>query len=230
VLGNFRALFALGVLSLTSSALGQVATDLKDESVPRSTTQTRLLEARKPHGIHLDTESGTLIGIEGYAGLAVLAMSNTTRGHSVGGGILRARTGHFELGGVFEESDYSDGKSRTFGGFAGIFLPYVNWVDIDATVGFAFRRHENREKRYGAHGVKTTVPAFTLTLGISQRSNGGIFAARLGAALFAQIDLARKNEPWDYKIRDRVVTAGETSFGGTTLGMVMNLGFDLSFR
>jgi hypothetical protein len=69
-----------------------------------------------------------------------------------------------------------------------------------------------------------------LRFGVSDRSSERIFAARLGAALVAQIDVAEKNAHWEYQLQGRTVLEGNTTFGGISIGMVMSLGFDLSFR
>jgi hypothetical protein len=196
-----------------------------------SETRARLLAARKEHGILLDNNSGTSIGVEGYAGNSVLTMSERRRGHFLTGGLLRTRVGHFEFGGAVDQSDYADGKWRSVGGFIGLYFPYVNWVDIDATVGLAERRYVNHETRYGKNGAKVSVPSLSLQLGFSERSSDvALFGVRLGAAVFAQIDVARKGVAWDYQIQGKTYAAGTTYFGGTTVGLVMNLGFDLAFR
>lgn len=223
------ALSALLTLTVTPRvALGQ--TSQEPSSGANSSVYAKLRSVRRSHEVFIDEGSGTSLGIEGYAGLSVLTASGSRRGHLVAGGLLRTRVKRFEFGGTFEQSDYSDGKWRSVGGYLGYFLPYVNWVDVDSSVGFAYRRYENHDRRYGSHGAVASVPSLTFRVGISERSAHSIFALRLGAALFTQVDLTRKDVSWSYEIDGTVFGAGTTAFGGTTIGLMMNLGFDFAFR
>jgi hypothetical protein len=200
------------------------------ESGTSTSAQAKLKEARRSHEIYLDQESGISIGVEGYSGISVLAASEKRRGHVVTGGLLRARVGRFELGGHVDESDYADGKWRSIGGFLGLYTPFVNWVDVDCSAGIAYRRYEIHELRYGKNGAIATVPSLTFRLGISERSGRSLFALRLGAAAFAQVDVATKDIPWEYVWNDRVIASGTTNVGGTSVGIMINFGFDLAFR
>jgi hypothetical protein len=221
----------VGLFGQSSPAFGQSETEPSPPQSQSSIAREKLQAARRQRGIFLDNESGTLIGIEGYAGISTLSMSGKRWGRALTGGLLRTRVGHFEFGGAIDQSDYADGQWRSLGGFVGLYLPYVNWVDVDATAGFSVRRHENHDRRYGPHGATVSVPALTLQWGISERSNPyGLFGVRLGAALFAQVDVARKNASWNYEVENRIIAAGKTSFGGTTIGLLMHFGFDLAFR
>jgi hypothetical protein len=211
------------------TAYGQ-STDSPRTPESGPSAQARLKEARRSHEIYLDKDSGISVGVEGYSGISVLVGSEKRRGHVVTGGLLRTRVGRFELGGNVDESDYADGKWRSIGGFAGLYSPFVNWVDVDCSVGFAYRRHEIHELRYGKNGAKATVPSLTFRLGISERIGHSLFALRLGAAVFAQVDVATKDIPWEYVWNNRVIASGTTNLGGTSVGIMINLGFDLAFR
>ncbi|MGC4067561.1 MAG: hypothetical protein QM784_23530 [Polyangiaceae bacterium] len=194
-----------------------------------STTALRLREEHRVRGIHLEQAPGGAVGIDGYSGIGMLAMDGRRVGHAYYGGLLRASYGYFELGGQLERSDRTKEQWSYVGGFAGAHLPYTNWVDVHSTVGIGIRSFDNDDRRYGPSGAKVSVPSLAFRLAITDRSTETGFAACLGAAFFAQFDLARHSVPWEYRIRDVVISQGQTVFGGLTVGLMMSLGLDLAF-
>jgi len=181
-------------------------------------------------GIHLDIQSGWSIGLEGHAGLTTLSTMERTKGHANFGGLTRFRWRYFELGAGVEASDYSDERWRSLGGFLGAYLPFTNWIDIDASLGLAMRNYVSSDTRYGSNGASVQTPALTLRLGISDRPLEHLISPRLGAALLLGIDLKQRDVTWIYEVPGTSPITGTTSFGGLTAGLVVNLGFDLAQR
>ena len=184
----------------------------------------------KMGGQHLDSNPGWSIGMEAYAGLGVLSFAEGTRGHALIGGVSRVRIGYVEFGGALEASDYELERWRQLGAFVGTFLPFTNWVDVDASVGLAYRDYVSTDTRYGAGGLQVGLPALTLRVGFSDRLAPGMFGARLGGAFLVGIDLARQEANWTYEVAHTQTIVGQSRFGGVTFGLVMTAGFDFSFR
>jgi hypothetical protein len=219
----------LFVLVTTGGEKLAPAQSTEDLPVEASATALRLREERRMRGIHLDPAPGASVGIEGYSGIGMLAMDGRRVGHAYYGGLLRAVYGYFELGGQLERSDRTKEQWSYVGGLAGARLPYTNWVDVHSTVGLGVRFFDNADRRYGPSGARVSVPSLSFRLAITDRSAETGFAACLGASVFTQIDLARESVSWEYRIRDVVITHGETVFGGWTVGATMSLGLDLAF-
>jgi hypothetical protein len=180
--------------------------------------------------IHLDTKSGWSAGLEGYAGLTTLSTDGGTKGHALAGGITRGRFSYVELGAALEVSDNAGERWRSLGGFAGAYLPFTNWVDIDATIGFGMRTYVSTDRSYGPTGTSVSVPALMLRLGVSDRVVEGLVGPRLGAALLVGFDLKHGNVDWSYTIPGEARFTGTSQFGGITAGLVMTLGFDVALR
>jgi hypothetical protein len=181
-------------------------------------------------GIHLDHQTGWSLGLEGYAGLTTLSTAEGTKGHAIAGGVSRFRLRFFEIGAGIESSDYYEERWRTLGGFIGAYLPFTNWVDIDANVGLAIRNYTSSDTRYGPTGAQLRVPALTLRLGLSDRPLGRLISPRLGAALLFGFDLKQRDVAWTYEVPSMEPITGVSKFGGITAGIVMSFGFDLAFR
>jgi hypothetical protein len=180
--------------------------------------------------IGLDKRSGWSVGLEGYAGLTTLSANGGTKGHALAGGITRGRFSFVELGAGLEVSDNAGERWRSLGGFAGAYLPFTNWVDIDATIGFALRTYVSTDRSYGPAGTSVTVPALTLRLGVSDRVIEGLVGPRLGAALLVGFDLKHSDVEWSYAIPGETRFQGTSHFGGITAGLVMTFGFDVALR
>jgi hypothetical protein len=206
-----------------------MAQSIEAEGAEASTTTVRLREQHRIRGIQLDPTVGGSVSIEGYSGLGMLAMDGKRVGHAYYGGLLRATYRYFELGGQLERSDRTKEQWTFVGGFAGAYLPQTNWVDVHATLGIGVRSFDNDDRRYGPSGAKVSVPSLALRLEISDRAPERSLAARIGAALFTQIDLSHQGVPWEYRIREVVISQGVTSFGGVTVGILMSVGLDWAF-
>jgi hypothetical protein len=187
--------------------------------------------AAKPiEGFHLQPNPGWSLGLESYAGLAVLATGDGTRGHGIVGGLSRLRLKYFEMGARLEVSDLATVRWQQVGGFVGAYLPITNWVDIDTTVGLAQRTYLSPDVRYGAGGMDVHDPAITLRLGFSDRPVDGLFGLRVGAALLVDIDLKHSEAAWTYNPDGRNIVTGTTAIGGASVGLVICLGLDVAFR
>jgi hypothetical protein len=180
-------------------------------------------------GFYLKSSPGWSLGLEAYAGLAVLTGGDATRGHGMAGGLSRLRTGYFEAGAGFEMSDLAIERWRQMGGFVGTYLPILHWVDIDATVGLAQRNYLNPDKRYGPGGLDVKGAALTFRLGFSDRPISDEFGLRLGAALLVDVDLKHHEVPWTYDLGAQGVVSATSHFGGVSAGIAVCLGFDVAF-
>lgn len=180
-------------------------------------------------GFHLRSNPGWSLGLEGYAGLAVLTGGDATRGHGVAGGLSRLRTGYFEVGAGFEMSDLAIERWRQIGVFVGSYLPILHWVDIDATVGLAQRNYLSPDVRYGPGGLDVKGAALTFRLGFSDRPISDVFGLRLGAALLVDVDLKHHEVPWTYDLGQQGIVSSTSRFGGLSAGIAMCLGFDVAF-
>ncbi len=181
-------------------------------------------------GYHLKSSPGVSLGLETYAGLAVMADSDGSRGHGVAGGLSRLRISYFELGAGLEISDLQLVRWRQAGGFIGAYLPLVNWVDIDTTVGIAQRTYLNGDERYGAGGLDLRSPTVTFRLGFSDRLIDEQLGFRLGAALLVDADVKHQQASWQYSQQGQPTASGVTNVGGFSAGLVVCLGFDVELR
>jgi hypothetical protein len=174
------------------------------------------------------------INLQGYSGFVAYRSDGAVWGHGVAGGTLRARFGYLELGGFFEASDrIQQGSWTAVGGFAGAYLPFATWVDVEATLGVGSRTHRDDDRRYGPSGYSWSTPALLFRVGVSDRSGEGIGALRVGMEVQALVDLGRTREPWELVYErpagiEPLVLRGTTGVGGTSVGLVFTLGFDFA--
>jgi hypothetical protein len=160
--------------------------------------------------------------------MGTLFTSEGTKGHVIAGGVSRLRISYVEAGGVLEISDESTERWRSIGGFLGAYLPFISWVDVDATLGLVMRNYISTDTRYGSSGVTVGVPALTLRVGVSDRPFNSQLGLRLGAALLFGLDLKHREVSWAYELTKDATLEGTTRFGGFTAGMVISLGFDVA--
>ncbi len=180
-------------------------------------------------GQYLNPQPGWSMGLGVYAGLTVLTNSGGERAHGVLGGISRARVGYLQLGGAMELSDDTGDRWRQVGGFAGVFLPFTNWVDLEATAGLSYRTHLDSDERFGAGGYRIGGPAINLRVGVSDRSTEKLLGVRVGGELFCGIDLKRQQASFRYEGVDgsKAVT-GSSEVGGVSIGIAISTGFDFA--
>ena len=184
----------------------------------------------------LGAASGGSIALQGYGGIVAYRAGGALWGHGVAGGRLSARYRYLEAGGYYEASDrIEQGWWTAYGGFAGVFLPFRNWVDFEATIGVGSRTHREDDIRYGPNGYAWSTPAVQLRFSVSDRSAESLAAVRLGMELYATMDLKRHREPWRLVYErpggiEPLVYSGETDVGGTSVGLLFSASFDLSFQ
>jgi hypothetical protein len=212
------AAFATALLSYPTSALGQTGSDPDSEYA-----------APPFEGFYLRRNPGISLGLEPYAGIAVLAGGDGSRGHGIAGGVSRLRLGYLELGASLEASDSALVWWRQVGGFVGAYLPMAHWVDFDTSLGLAQRNYVSSDTRYGPGGFDVRGPALTYRIGVSDRPVGDRFGLRLGAAMLFGIDLKRYEGQWSLESRAGTVT-GVMHVGGVSVGLVACVGFDVILR
>lgn len=181
-------------------------------------------------GYHLKRNPGISVGLESYAGLAVLSTEDGSRGHGIVGGLSRLRVSYFELGADLEVSDMALVRWRQAGGFVGAYLPLVNWVDIDTTIGLAQRTYSNSDTQYGPGGLQFHNPTMTFRLGFSDRLIDELAGFRMGAALLVGVDLKHQQAAWQYAQEGQSIAYGVTRVGGYSVGLIVTLGFDVMLR
>jgi hypothetical protein len=181
-------------------------------------------------GYHLKSSPGISLGLESYAGLAVMADSDGSRGHAITGGLSRLRINYLELGAGLQVSDLALVRWRQVGGFVGAYLPLVNWVDVDTTVGLSQRTYLNGDERYGPGGLDLRSPTLNFRLGFSDRLIDEQLGFRLGAALLVDVDFKHQHASWQYAQQGQETVTGATSAGGYSVGLVVCLGFDVMLR
>lgn len=182
--------------------------------------------------IYLETRPGWAIELAARGGIGALAASDSRGAFVFGGGAIRGRYKHYELGGFFSKSDQADsgGGFTHFGGFAGAWLPYHNWVDFEIAVAFGSRRYEDPDPRYGAGGYSVGLPALGLILGVSDRAHTGKVGGRVGGQLELTGDLGQKDSPWSFLEEpapgEIVETKGTTHVGGVSVALVFSIALD----
>jgi len=229
--GNRECRFRPGwafVTTLASTCLSlMVTTPALAQSTGEFTASSRN-EAQEWKGFLLKRNPGWSIGLEPYAGIAVLVNSDETRGHGITGGVSRVRIGYVEFGASLELSDVAIERWRQLGVFVGAFLPMVNWIDFDTSIGIAQRAYLSSDTRYGPGGFDVRGAALTYRLGFSDRILDDTFGLRLGGALLVSGDLSHHEVPWLYEVT-RTTVSGSTPLGGVSIALAVCLGFDVAF-
>ena len=187
----------------------------------------------------LEREPRWAAGLEAYAGIGVQATSGDDRAHAIVGGLARVRYGFIQVGATFETTDSGEAAQlseqvqehwRAVGGFAGVWLPYRHWADIEATLGLSNRSYVNPSRIYGPDGFDVSTSTVTFRFGVSDRMTERLFGPRVGAALVGGIDLERHSPPWrrEFLLPDGSVgaTTGSTAVGGVSIGLVVVLGLE----
>lgn len=225
--------------ALCAAALGTLAIPLATEE---ASAQTSVAEVQADTSGELqaptiwplepvfDTAPGWSIGLDGYAGLAVLSSEEGGAAHAFFGGISRFQLSYFQIGASLESSDGADDKWRSIGAFVGAFVPFRHWVDFELAAGLAARTYRNESRRYGSDGFEATSPALTLRAGFSDRAVDDLFGVRLGGHIAAAIDLEHHSRPWRYVVETdafREVVTGESQIGGVSVGLALTAGFDI---
>lgn len=184
-----------------------------------------------PLSPRFDDAPGWSIGLDAYAGFAVISTNDGGYAHGLVGGISRFQWRYLQVGGFLEVTDGGEHHWRSIGGFAGAFVPFRNWVDFEFAAGIASRTYRDDSFRYGPDGYEATTPALTLRAGFSDRSIDGLFGLRLGAHIAAAFDFKRENRPWqyDFETSDGEIrsVSGTTRAGGFSIGLAMTAGFDI---
>jgi hypothetical protein len=188
----------------------------------------------------LDTTPRWAAGLEGYAGIGVQWTSGDERAHGFVGGLARIRYGFVQAGATFETTDSGEAAQlseplqehwRAIGGFAGVWLPYRHWADIEASLGLTSRSYVNRNQIYGPSGFDRSNAAVTFRLGVSDRMTERLFGPRVGAALVGGVDLQRYSPAWrrEFLLPGGGIgaTTGVTDIGGVSIGLVVVLGLEL---
>lgn len=200
------------------------------QTAPSESVYTPAAKPRELVEIRIDNDSGWSLGLDGYVGLSTLTNSERTKGHALAGGVSRLRFSFVQFGATLEVSDLVDEQWRSLGGFVGAFVPFTNWIDVDASIGIASRNWISKDTRYGTGGTSLRVPALNFRLGVSDRMMGGLLGPRMGAALLVGLDLDRRDVPWSYQITRSDSVSGVTQFGGITVALVATIGFDVNKR
>jgi hypothetical protein len=178
--------------------------------------------------------------LEGYAGIALLTGPGDARSRSLVGGLLRFRFRYFQLAGTAEVTDSGQADAlneqleeswRSLGVFAGAWLPFDRWIDVDAAVGYVDRRFSNPDPIYGPGGMSVGGSAIGWRFGISDRTSEKRLGARLGAALLGTIDLQTPAVPFERHFLlvggGDGVTRGTTYVGGVSVALAVQGGFEL---
>jgi len=182
--------------------------------------------------IFFEKKPGWAVELAARGGIGALAVSDARGAFAFGGGLLRARYRHYQLGGFFMKSDDSDagGGFSHFGGFAGAWLPFHNWVDFEVAAAFGSRRYEDTDPRYGNGGYSLAMPALSLILGVSDRARSGNFGGRVGGQLEVTGDLGQKDRPWSFFQETApgqvTETKGVTHVGGVSIALVFSIALD----
>jgi hypothetical protein len=190
-------------------------------------------EPAPSRGFELDPPSKFGVGLEGYAGIGTEFTSGDEQAHGLVGGLLRGRFHYVQIGATYEITD-AVGHWRAIGGYAGAFLPFYRWIDVDASVGVSARTYVDPNSMYGEGGLKETVPSLTFRFGVSDRLTNRLVSPRVGAVLALAFDLARRDVAWrhEYALENggTSVTTGTTAIGGISIGLLVNLGFEVGAR
>ncbi len=186
--------------------------------------------------INLESMPGFAVGLDVRGGIGMMAASEARGAFASLGGLLRAHYQYYELGFFYDRSDNSGtGASFThFGGLAGAWLPYHNWVDFELALGVGSRQYDDPDPRYGPSGYELSGLAASLILGVSDRAKSGGKGAsgggRVGGQLVFTYDVKQYDQPWtlvDLNQAGEVTeTRGSTHVGGFSIGLMLTLGLD----
>ncbi|HWP04227.1 MAG TPA: hypothetical protein VNN72_00735 [Polyangiaceae bacterium] len=184
--------------------------------------------------IYFEKDPGWAIELAARGGLGALAASDARGAFAFGGGLLRVRYKHYELGGFGDKSDNADagGGFTHFGGFAGAWLPYHNWVDFEVAAAIGSRHYTDPDPRYGSGGYSLGLPALSFIVGVSDRARSGNrgIGGRVGSQIVMTGDLGQKDVPWHFlqqsSTGEVVETKGSTHVGGVSVSLVFTLAID----
>ncbi len=188
----------------------------------------------------LQATSSVAFDLEGFAGLANQWSSAPSNAHAFVGGLARVRASYAQIGASMETTDGGNatalgepekGRWRSVSGFAGVWLPYSHWLDLEASMGVGARTYLDDSTTYGPNGLAYSVPSLSLRVGVSDRFTERLVAFRAGAEIVAAFDLKHGDAPWSETFlgsdgTPQVVT-GTTPFGGVSIGVLMSVGFEL---
>lgn len=184
--------------------------------------------------IRFETNPGWHVGLDLYGGLGALLGTDTRGSYAFGGALIRARYKYYQLGGFYEFTDdprTSAGAFNAFGGFLGAWLPFHNWVDLEAALGVGSRTYRDPDPRFGPDGYELGGPTLNFRVGAYDRAGSGLFGGRIGAQIVAGYDLSQRDRPWRLTSTDEdgevVITRGVSHVGGLTVGLVLTVGLDL---
>ena len=184
--------------------------------------------------IAFEREPGWAVGVDGFGGLAALMGSDTRGSFALVGVLARARYRYYELGGFYVTTDdpaASAGSFTEFGGIAGAWLPYKNWIDIELAARLSSRTYQDPSSRYGAEGYELGTATLGFQLGVSDRVRSDKLGGRIGAQIVGALDLTQRDVIWQQVREDgegmEVLTSGTTHVGGFSLGIQMSLGLDI---
>lgn len=169
------------------------------------------------------------LGVEGYAGMGVLASGSRTDAHALGGGMVRLRSSYTQLAGFVEAANLPRDNLQGYGALMGGWLPFTNWLTFDLMLGAGRHTYRNSERRYGPGGYRVRSWFGTVRLGVSDRTHG-IFGFHTGAMLFASMDFTPADVSWRYgpaNDRTKQVT-GVRRVGGFAIGVAVTAGFDVA--
>lgn len=186
--------------------------------------------AQQPEGtIHIATPPSLSIGLDGYAGMGVLASGARADAHALGGGMLRLRSSYAQIGGFVEAANLPADSLQGYGAFTGGWLPFENWLTFDLMLGAGRHTYENSDRRYGPDGYKVQSWFGTVRLGISDRTHG-ILGLHTGAMLFASLDFTPTDVTWRYGPANdpEHQVKGTRRVGGFALGVAVMAGFDVA--
>jgi len=182
--------------------------------------------------IVFEKEPGWGVSLGARGGLGGLAGSGARSFFAVGGGFLRARYRHFQVGGFFDKSDDSDvgGGFWHAGGFAGAWLPYHNWVDFELALALGSRTYSDSDTRYGPGGYSIGMPALSFIAGVSDLARAGKVGGRFGGQFIVTGDFKQQDRPWTFVEHDatgeRFETNGTTHVGGVSVQFAFTAALD----
>jgi hypothetical protein len=234
-----RILTSLVVVSLTvrtARAQGLAPEGAEVESGAPAPTEFALAPAPR-----FGAPSRWAVALNGFGGISAQRTSVDWRAHGFGGAELRVRYLYVQAGGFMDRSDSGESRAfrettqehyRTVAGFVGAWVPFEDWVSLDASVGFGKRRYRNPISLYGPNGLDETTSVLTFRFGVSDRSSStALFAATFGGALVASIDLNPRQAMWRRTFLLPGGGIGETTgtipVGGWSVGLIVTLGFEV---